>query len=520
MTGPIEVVSARRGAGISRRHPAPASLSASACRIPGQARLWWAGATLWAAGVSGAPAAAQAPSLPAAAEIPFTQTSRPFGSRADEISAAGHVEREFLQTGTAHVYGHGPDGLAAVASAAVPYVTRFIVRQPADPGRFSGTVWLELLNPTARYDQDVLGALSREHFLRRGDIYVGLTVKPVSARTMAASYDRKNSPARYQALSFPNPGAASCEPQGNGVTSFKDNEDGLAWDILTQTAALLRSPTGPLAGYRVERLMASGYSQTANYLVTYINTVLPVLRAKGGAPVFDGYLVASRTGNWTPLNQCAAVVPRDAPQQVLRDAGVPVLNINTETDVPGTVFARRADDARFRLWEVAGSGHSSQDSRSRTTADRDFRGTPFPALSISCVDKITTFPHRYALNAAHAALDRWVRQGTAPAAAERVAWRDGRIERDEHGNALGGVRLPAIEVPLAEYQGSNRFAGQGPNFCFLLGSEKPFPDAKLKALYPSPAVYRARVAAAAEAARQLGVLEPEDAEEIVAAAAR
>jgi hypothetical protein len=465
-------------------------------------------------------ASSQPVGLPTFSEIPVTATSRPFGSRADQIAGAGQVEREFLQAGTANVYAHGHDGVAVVRTAGVKYTTRFIVRAPSDPARFSGTVWVELLNPTARYDQDVFGALSIEHFLRRGDIYVGLTVKPVAVRTIAANYDLKNAPKRYQDLSFPNPQPELCQPPGNGTTSFKESEDGLAWDIVGQTGVLLRSPSGPLAGYRVQRVIASGYSQTANYLVTYINSVLPALRAQGGPPVFDGYLVASRTGNWTPLNQCAPAYPREAPQQVLRDAGVPVLNINTETDVPGTAAARRPDDERFRLWEVAGSGHSSQDSRSRTTADRDFRDTPFPALSISCVNKITTFPHRHALNATHGALERWVRDRVAPASVERIALRDGAIQRDADGNALGGVRLPAIEVPLATYEGSNKFAGQGANFCFLLGSEMPFAEDKLRALYPTPAAYQSRVAAAVAAARKIGVLEAEDAAEIIAAASR
>ena len=106
------------------------------------------------------------------------------------------------------------------------------------PARFSGTVWVELLNPTARHDQDVFGALSMEHFLRRGDIYVGLMAKPVSARTIAANYDLKNNPRRCAQPSFPNPRPGLCTPPGNGVTSFTDSEDGLAWDIIAQTSAL------------------------------------------------------------------------------------------------------------------------------------------------------------------------------------------------------------------------------------------------------------------------------------------
>ena len=58
------------------------------------------------------------------------------------------------------------------------------------------------------------------------------------------------------------------------------------------------------------------------------------------------------------------------------------------------------------------------------------------------------------------------------------------------------------------------------SFCFLLGSEMPFAEDKLKALYPTPAAYTSRVSAAIAAARRVGVLEAEDAAEILAAAAR
>ena len=481
----------------------------------------WVGVVLPYAAMALAVTAHSAPEtriipLPTVTEIPVMASSKPFGSRADQIVVAGQVEREYLQAGTANVYAHDADGMATVRDSGVKYVTRLIVRMPSDTARFSGTVWVELMNPTARYDQDVFGALSMEHLLRRGDIYVGLSVKPVSARTIATSYDLKNTPKRYQTLSFPNPRPAECEPPGNGVTSFKDSEDGLAWDIVSQAGAVLRSPNGPLAGYRVQRIFASGYSQTANYLVTYINSVLPTMRTASGAPVFDGYLLGARTGNWTPISQCAQVFTREAPQQLLRDAGVPVLNVNSETDVPGTSSARRADDARFRLWEVAGAGHSNQDSRNRTTADRDFKDTPFPALSITCVNKITTFPSRYVFNAAHGALDRWVRDGTAPVSAERIELQGNVIVRDANGNALGGVRLPTIDVPVAEYQGSNKFAGQGANFCFLLGSEVVFSEEKLKTLYPTPDSYLQKLSHATETAVTKGILEREDAAELIA----
>ena len=80
----------------------------------------------------------------------------------------------------------------------------------------------------------------------------------------------------------------------------------------------------------------------------------------------------------------------------------------------------------------------------------------------------------------------------------------------------GGVRLPAIEVPVASYEGSNKFAGQGANFCFLLGSETSLTAAQLQTLYPTPDVLVQKTEAAARKAVAQGVLEPQDAAELVA----
>jgi hypothetical protein len=80
------------------------------------------------------------------------------------------------------------------------------------------------------------------------------------------------------------------------------------------------------------------------------------------------------------------------------------------------------------------------------------------------------------------------------------------------------VRLPAIEVPVARYEGSNKFAGQGANFCFLLGSETPLTAGELQALYPTPDVLVQKTEAAARNAVARGLLEPEDAAELIARA--
>jgi hypothetical protein len=86
------------------------------------------------------------------------------------------------------------------------------------------------------------------------------------------------------------------------------------------------------------------------------------------------------------------------------------------------------------------------------------------------------------------------------------------IRRDHLGIALGGVRLPDVDVPTACHRGVAR-----DGTLVLTGSTTPFSDEMLRALYPTREVYRARYKQAAEAAVDAGVLLAHDAERMVAA---
>jgi hypothetical protein len=45
-----------------------------------------------------------------------------------------------------------------------------------------------------------------------------------------------------------------------------------------------------------------------------------------------------------------------------------------------------------------------------------------------------------------------------------------RIERDEHGNALGGIRTPYVDVPIAALSGLGQ---TGSILCLLFGTTVP-----------------------------------------------
>ena len=59
------------------------------------------------------------------------------------------------------------------------------------------------------------------------------------------------------------------------------------------------------------------------------------------------------------------------------------------------------------------------------------------------------------------------------------------LARDEYGIALGGIRSPHVDVPVATLTGVNSGAG----FCRLFGSTEPFTAEQLAERYESNAAF-------------------------------
>ena len=73
---------------------------------------------------------------------------------------------------------------------------------------------------------------------------------------------------------------------------------------------------------------------------------------------------------------------------------------------------------------------------------------------------------------------------------------------DAHGNPLGGIRMPPIEVPVATYES---------NACELGGLTVPFSDQQIQALYPTFDRYQRLMKRATNRAVKRGWLLPADA---------
>jgi len=442
-----------------------------------------------------------------------------------------YIEKEFFVIGAATLYNYannpplGPTDIVPIQED-VPYKTRIIVRRPALPEDFNGTVVVEWWNSTAGFDTAPVWDTSAEYFARQGIIYVGVTNSTTAIDFLVGECRLfgilpPSCRRRYASLSFP--------------------ENGLAFEMMSQIANVLKgtSSENPIpATYEVERLYHAGQSQQGGSLVTYASA----FHLDG---VNDGYFVqqaaTGRAINFGPA--CGAdgsppfpdCTPRLVfPDSLVRtDLPVPVVHAISETDIEilfGTV-GRQADTPTFRYYEIAGGSH--------LTVHKDVEVVPggligpFPIfLADLCAAPINSTADgpvyvSYVFNALWENMDQQVRKGTEPPAGLLMDVQSGVVQRDEHGNGLGGIRLPALTVPTATYTPGNvgdpglppflRFIGN--LACQLASSVEVFDFETQQALNPNHGQYVSSVVQAANALRFDGFLLSEDREKIVEAAA-
>jgi Alpha/beta hydrolase domain len=431
----------------------------------------------------------------------------------------GYVENEYFVSGTGNLYEYTPTGIQVVspcpASTApygctgVPYTTRMLVKMPRNPRRFSGTVVVEPLNPSAGFDIAAVWDRSWKYFVRRGDIFVGWTSRLGTIQTL-----KRFNPTRYAPLAW-----------GNNTVA----DDGIGFDIAAQLGALFKenrkgSPTHRL---HVRRVFEAGFSQDGAFTFTQADVFNALERLPGGGPAYDGYVPGGTTGpsnidfGLTP----AGALPAGDPRHRMQPRDVPVIHINTETEEasgnPAAFSYRRPDgDApsdRYRLWEVPGASHVSNDNHDpiitlQLNQDELLGVGPAQTPPIGCTHQVFApgpvtgvdglidpdpYPFSNIANAAFADLERWVERGTPPPHASPISISPaGAIERDAVGNALGGVRTPFVDVPIGTFTPTDtashttEFSG----FCRLYGYEAPFDHATLHGLYRSHGQYVAQVA--------------------------
>lgn len=410
------------------------------------------------------------------------RTGQPFGTSLFPL-LPNYIEEEFLIQGVATAHESGDSA---------PYTTRILVRRPRAAEDFNGTVLVDWNNVTLQFDFDSAWFAMGDTLMRRGFIYLS-----VSAQNQGVD----GSPlglffwdvARYGQLRHPG--------------------DDYAHDIFSQAAqsVLDGKVLPPDFRDRLQYRIASGASQSGILLRTYINEVHETAR------VFDAF-----------MPQIAS------PGDVRTDIG-PQLWWLSQAEA-ASESAPPEDTAHFRYWETAGPPHTNYPANSyihsiivynfvsaglvnlfnpladHQYGEQDLRG--------SCT--FNRYPAGHSWSAALVALDQWLRTGVPPPTVPRIE-RDeaGDLLFDEHGNVLGGLRSPVVDVPLAAY-----YAGALPPAAALtpcaagggvplVGTSQTFTGSKLAALYPSHEDYLQKFEAAGQRAVDAGWLLPEHFEELL-----
>jgi hypothetical protein len=334
-------------------------------------------------------------------------------------------------------------------AAGKPYTTRVVVRQPERAADFSGLVLAESMHGSgaAHMFEFVSGYLMDE-----GHAAVEIVT---------------TSPQQFVAFNAERYG-------GMRVENGQQNE------IIAQVGALMRSSKSPLAG-SVRKMVLGGTSMSAGTLINYLPAHM-VFRTPEMNRIYDGFMPTS-TGS------------------TIREIDVPIIQLPTMHEVETNVTRRQDSDEpgkQFRLYEFAAIGHV--DSRDNA------RLLPNP-----CAKPLSTFLTQayFAVTLHH--LLRWVDEGVTPPRAPRILLdrdesNDGSsMVLDEHGNPVGGIRSPYVDVPTAKYAPVNTAAEplianpsdyvranglQGAQImCRLSAYQEPFSDAKLRELYGSQREY-------------------------------
>jgi hypothetical protein len=440
-----------------------------------------------------------------------------------DLGELGYRVDESFVAGTATSYRLAGDATTdgawtARPAATAPFKTRVVVARPTDPAKFNGTVLVEWMNVTGGLDVGASWTVAHREILRKGYAWVGVSAQAVTIEggrgvMGPAPALKKTYAARYGTLAHPG--------------------DAFSFDIFSQVGAALKRPgaSGLLGPLVPRRLVASGESQSATFLATYVNAV------DRQARVYDGFFIHSRFGMAAALDGSGMGIRPEDPAFVRfrPDLRVPVLALITETDLidgrrPGYNNARRPDDRRLRVWEVPGAAHTdnymfgggNRDNGRQPIADlaKVFVPTRQGPLSLEAVPLNPGMPHHYVGQAAVAALDGWLRTGRPPASTARIVLAPGTrddVRRDAQGIALGGVRSPWVDVPTI------RLSGKGDPKSFvgsLAGSGLQLTKAELSALYPGgKAEYLRKFTAALDAAIRRGHVLRDDRAEILQIAA-
>lgn len=240
-------------------------------------------------------------------------------------------------------------------------------------------------------------------------------------------------------------------------------EEGLFWDMLSQLGNLLRMDTldNCLGGFKAEYIYLTGQSQSGAYLNTYVNYFDRYITQKSGKGLFDGY-----------CNIVGALVQRSIRQEgevgnlrliprKMHPSTMPYICISSEADlylfnlfVEADLFSieienRDETNNKCRYYEIPGTPHTDIICPVLTSnKELEKTGAKMPNLSPCLLKHINDIPMEYYICGLLDKLHIWASEGKAPEIVEPMQRCGKELLRDEHGNAMGGLRTPLLTYRL------------------------------------------------------------------------
>lgn len=331
------------------------------------------------------------------------------------------------------------------------YRTSILVRKPKDMKRFSGLVGVETIHAAGAIP---FWGTGREVWAVGGHGWVAVA----SQRAALEHQVKKFNPSRYAGLRIPE------------LTAARDNmasspQDRISQAIMVQVGALLKSNSsqGPFAHSRVKYLLMGGASQTGGTTLRFIQQSHIAARMPNGEPIYDGYLPMEAFSTAAITGGDAAVI------HAVGEGDFPLFRLGR----PSLQYSMREDsdtlNDRFRRYEFAGASHVP----TRGKAENDRLGE-YPSQ----------FPNAPFYKMALLHLIDWVTKSIVPPRGQRLQQDgSGEMVRDEHGNVIGGIRSPWVDVPTAKIIASPTLVAGDPHSRAHRGIQENFSRQKLRQLY-------------------------------------
>jgi Alpha/beta hydrolase domain len=463
--------------------------------------------------------------------FPYGSATAGQSEQARLLKEFDYLEEEFFVSGTANVYGpissepvesyeqlNEIEPLSTLWERDVPYKTRVLVIRPREGSRFSGIVH------AIPFHNLGAGAQVERHILRDGHVWVGVEVcsgtrfgkEEIPSGGIANLH--RTDPDRYGTLHlgggkpehWPNlqPGllgkafeTINFSRQGWEMVVFRQElarSYAQGPDIYFSVVDGLRSGRGSvLPGSQAQRVYTSGASGGTEILRPLAQYHHDAWMRPDGGPILDGYFIlVGQIPEHRPSKAAVVVFQTEAEALTAIDNG---WTLPADTDEP-----------KFRYYEIPGTGHkfSAVPRGAPTLADvlpggirglseRDVSEEYDPYDKFNAPIVWALWDHLY----------RWV-DGDGPMPRAPRITRDPEapdgIARDEHGNALGGLRTPWVDVPDARYVA--RISPGNP----LSPGMKRFDDKQMRALYGSQEEYARRIRARLDQMVQEGFLLKQD----------